>query len=208
MIEAELIIRAQAGEATAWHALIRQHQTAVFRLAYLLLRDVDDAEDVAQETFIRAFRNLARFDTARPLRPWLLEITRNQCYNWQRAWRRRWAAWQRWGTATQQHDSTLAPQSSSTHAASPHEQVQQQWQATLLWQAVRRLSDADQEIIYLRCFLELSIEESAQVLNVASGTIKSRLSRALARLREVVIRDYPDLHTEAHTETFYSEVTE
>jgi RNA polymerase sigma-70 factor (ECF subfamily) len=72
----------------------------------------------------------------------------------------------------------------------------QHWKATTLWQAVRRLSITDQEVVYLRCFLELSVEETAQALGIASGTVKSRLSRALDRLRGVVEREFPGLREE------------
>jgi len=72
--EARLIGRAFQGDETAWETLVRGHQEAVFRLAYLLLGDPDEAEDVAQEVFIRAHRSLGRFDPARPMRPWLLRL--------------------------------------------------------------------------------------------------------------------------------------
>lgn len=184
MNETEQVTRARTGDEAAWAGLIRQHQEAVFRLAYLLLGNADDAEDVTQEVFIRAYRALDRFDLARPLRPWLLEIARNQCYNWGRALRRRLAALQRWGQAV------------PTSEANPDEQVTQQWKADALWQAVRRLNGPDQEIVYLRCFLELSVEETAQVLNIAPGTVKSRLWRALDRLRRVVDQEFPGLREE------------
>jgi RNA polymerase sigma-70 factor (ECF subfamily) len=78
-----------------------------------------------------------------------------------------------------------------------NEQAMERWKADALWQAVRRLSMADQEVIYLRCFLELSVDETAQVLGIAPGTVKSRNSRALARLRAVVEREFPELREEA-----------
>jgi RNA polymerase sigma-70 factor, ECF subfamily len=183
--ETEQVTRASQGDEEAWVGLIRQHQQAVFRLAYLMLHDADDAEDVAQEVFIRAYRALDRFDATRPLRPWLLEITRNQCYNWGRSLRRRLAALQRWGQAVPTSD------------VDPNDQVMQQWKVNTLWQAVRRLNAPDQEVVYLRCFLELSVEETAQVLNVAPGTVKSRLWRALERLRQVVEQEFPGLREEA-----------
>lgn len=189
MNETEQVTRAKEGDEVAWSALVHQHQEAVFRLAYLLLHDADDAEDVTQETFIRAYRNLDRFDSARPLRPWLLEITRNQCYNWGRALRRRVAALQRWGR--------VAPNLAPNLEIDPNREVMQQWKANTLWQAVRRLNGMDQEVIYLRCFLELSVEETAQALHVAPGTVKSRLWRALDRLRRVVQEDFPGLREEA-----------
>ena len=189
MNEAEQVTRAQEGDEVAWGHLVRRHQEAVFRLAYLLLHDANDAEDVTQETFLRAYRALNRFDVARPLRPWLLEITRNQSYNWSRALRRRLAALQRWGYHTRDA-SVGTPQQSDTQ---PEEEALRQWKATALWQAVRRLHGMDQEVVYLRCFMELSVEETAQVLKVAPGTVKSRLSRALERLRRVAEQDFPGL---------------
>jgi RNA polymerase sigma-70 factor (ECF subfamily) len=187
--ESEQVARAQQGDAAAWGDLVRHHQTAIFRLAYLLLGNADDAEDVAQETFIRAYRALPSFDRARPLGPWLLEIARNSCYNWRRALRRCWATLQRWGKVT--HDQRVDP----IHTE-PDTHVARQWQAVTLWQAVQRLPRIDQEVIYLRCFLDLSVEETAQTLQVAPGTVKSRLARATERLRHVVEAEFPHLHEE------------
>lgn len=178
MDEAEQIKRARQGDPAAWIELVGQHQTAVFRLAYLLLGNADDATDVAQEVFLRAFRALGTFDATLPLRPWLLAITRNQACNWRRSLRRYANAL---GWLVQ---------------AVPVEQVVghgETWDAEALWQAVRQLSTADQEVIYLRYFAELSVEETAQTLQVAPGTVKSRLSRALARLRTIVVHDFPQL---------------
>ena len=73
-------------------ALVRAHQTPVFRLAYLLLGSADEAEDVTQETFIRAYRSLGRFDTSRPLRPWLFKIAANLAHNQRRSMGRYLAA--------------------------------------------------------------------------------------------------------------------
>jgi RNA polymerase sigma-70 factor (ECF subfamily) len=182
--EQEQIIAARAGDEAAWVGMVRRHQEAVFRLAYLLLSDADAAEDVAQEVFIRAYRALARFDAGRPLRPWLLEITRNLCHNWRRALRRYAAALGRF------------MQSTPAASVDPTTQATDQWQAEMLWQAVRRLRKADQEIIYLRYFLELPVEETAQALQVAPGTVKSRLARALERLRTTVEQEFPGLREE------------
>jgi RNA polymerase sigma-70 factor (ECF subfamily) len=79
--EPTLIRLAVNGDATAWEPLVLAHQQAVFRLAYLLLGDPDEAEDVAQETFLRAWRALKGFDSTRPLRPWLLSIAANLSRN-------------------------------------------------------------------------------------------------------------------------------
>lgn len=184
MNESEQIVAARGGDEIAWAAVVQQHQAAVFRLAYLLLGDSAEAEDVAQEALIRAFYALDRFDTARPLRPWLLQITKNLARNRQRALRRYLAAVQRWWQA--------AP----THGEAPTVAAFREQEAHALWQAVQQLAVPDQEVIYLRYFLEMSVIDTAAALGVAEGTVKSRLSRALTRLRTVVEREFPDLQKE------------
>lgn len=180
---ADLIRKARQGEAAAWEALMQQHQEAVFRLAYLILGDPDDAEDAAQETFIRAYRALGSFDTSRPLRPWLLRIVSNLARNQRRSFGRYVAALTR-----------LARGDVSLHGTPDVETLtMQQRDSYALWQAVRRLSQADQQIVYLRHFLDCSVEETAAVLGVAPGTVKSRLHRALARLRLLIENEYPAL---------------
>ncbi|HEX6288559.1 MAG TPA: sigma-70 family RNA polymerase sigma factor [Herpetosiphonaceae bacterium] len=181
MDESDLTARAQQGDGAAWEHVVRQHQDAVFRLAYLLLGDADEAEDVAQETFIRAFDALDRFDLSRPLRPWLLRIATNLAHNRRRAIGRYLAAARRMFQA--------APES----APGIEGQSARRWESQILWQAVRRLSVADQQVIYLRYFLDQSEAEMASTLNIASGTVKSRLHRAINRLRAVVEREFPGL---------------
>jgi RNA polymerase sigma-70 factor (ECF subfamily) len=184
LLEPDLIASAQQGEATGWEALVQQHQAAVFRLAYLLLGDPGEAEDVAQEAFIRAYHALDRFDPSRPLRPWLLRIAANLARNRRRAWGRYLAALQR---------SLLSEPPAAEHLEHVEHLAAEQLQAAELWQAVRRLAPADQEVIYLRFFLELPEAEMAAALDVAPGTVKSRLHRALKRLRAVVETHHPGL---------------
>ncbi|MFN8494687.1 MAG: RNA polymerase sigma factor [Caldilineaceae bacterium] len=183
MNEAKQILLARQGDENAWVALVRHHQEAVFRFAYLLVGNADDAADVAQEALIRAFRALDRFEPERPLRPWLLQIAKNVAANQRRSVRRYIAAVHRWWQA--------APY----HTATEQNSVQQET-TELLWQAIQRLKTTDQEIIYLRYFLDLSVAETAVVLNIAEGTVKSRLSRALGQLRTVVEHEFPSLREE------------
>ena len=157
------------------------HQEPVFRFAYLLLGDPDDAEDITQETFLRAYYHLGRFDTNRPLRPWLLSITANLSRNRQRSASRYLNAISR--------AFRLEPQT-SPNVEESSELDQDSYQ---LWKAVRRLSNDDQQVIYLRFFLDLSVAEAAQALDVAEGTVKSRLNRAIGRLRAIIKNDFPML---------------
>jgi RNA polymerase sigma-70 factor (ECF subfamily) len=176
--------QARQGDEAAWEQLVRRYQQPVFRLAYLILGDGAEAEEVAQDVFVRAYLSLARFDETRPVAasgspfpPWLLQITRNLARNRRRSLGRYWAAVQRWWQAN--------PET----AVSPHERQE----AQLLWQAVSRLRPSAQEIVYLRYFLGLTEAETAVALNVRPGTVKSRLHRALKQLQMVIEQDFPEL---------------
>jgi len=186
--EAQLIEQARQGDEVAWAKLVTQHQDAVFRLAFLLLGNPDDAQDVAQDALIRAFYALDSFDTTRPLRPWLLRITSNLVSNKRRSIARYLAAVGRW---FQKEAVTVEPDFQDSQL--------KQWEAQTVWQAVQQLSRSDQEIIYLRFFLELSVAETADATGIASGTVKSRLHRALHRLRQVIAQHFPDLQAERMT---------
>ena len=178
--DAELIRLARRDDPVAWEALMRLHQEPIFRLAYLILGDAAEAEDAAQETFIRAYRALDRFDEIRPLRPWLLSIAANLARNRRRSVGRYWAALQR---AFQANPEPYHAPSERTAAAD----------ARRLREAVTRLRPDGQDIVYLRYFLGLSEAETAAALGIPAGTAKSRLNRALAHLRRVIEADYPDL---------------
>lgn len=180
MDESTLVQRAAGGDAAAWDPLVREYQQAVFRLAYLFLGDADDAEDIAQETFLRAWNHLKRFDSTRPLRPWLLSIAANLSRNRRRSAGRYLAALTR----------ALREQPKE---ASPDEKSVQNTEADHLWKAVQQLDHSDQQIIYLRYFLDLPVAETAETLQVAEGTVKSRASRALEKLRNIIHQDFPGL---------------
>jgi RNA polymerase sigma-70 factor (ECF subfamily) len=179
--EPTLIRHAVDGDTAAWETLMRAHQQAVFRLAYLIVGDPDDAEDVAQEAFLRAWKHLQGFDATRPLRPWLLSITSNLSSNRRRSAGRYFAA------LTRAFRAEPVP-------ATIEERSSEQQEANELWKAVQKLNMQDQQIVYLRYFLDLPIAETSEVLQVAEGTVKSRLSRALGKLRSIIKQDFPALH--------------
>lgn len=180
MDEPALIQRAAQGDMKAWESLMLAHQEAVFRLAYLLLGDPDEAEDVAQETFLRAWRNLGRFDASRPLSPWLLRIAVNLARNQRRSAGRYLAA-------------LIRNLQGEPPSLTNEEKSAQRIEAQQLWQAVQRLQLPDRQIVYLRYFLNLSVAETAETLQVAEGTVKSRLNRALNRMRMVIQREFPEI---------------
>lgn len=177
--EREWIRQAGQDDPLAWQQIVGRYEQPVFRLAYLIVGDAAEAEEVAQDAFIRAYLSLATFDDQRPLRPWLLQITRNLARNRRRSIGRYWANVRRW--FQQQPEPVAAPRH------------RQRAESQLLWQAVRQLKPAWQEVVYLRYFLELSEAETAASLEIAPGTVKSRLHRALAALKNVIEQDYVEL---------------
>jgi RNA polymerase sigma-70 factor (ECF subfamily) len=181
--EAELIGRAKRGDQQAWEMVVGHHQEAAFRLAYLIVRDPADAEDVAQDAFVRAFLALDKFELGRPFRPWLMSITVNLARNRLRSLGRYLNNLRR---LTQQE-----PKPVQMHGYG--EDLQARQQADLLWRAVQRLNRKGQEVVYLRYFLDMSEAEMAETLDIAPGTVKSRLHRALKQLRGVIEKDFSEL---------------
>jgi RNA polymerase sigma-70 factor (ECF subfamily) len=181
--ESQLVERARRGDPGAYDELVRAHQEAAFRAAYLITRDAADAQDAAQEAFIRAYHALGRFDTRRPFRPWLLRIATNSALNRIKASKRRQALAERYGART------LDTRDTPTIEA----RVVQRERGRRVWNAIGLLKPDDQRLLVLRFFLDLSEAELAQTFDVAAGTIKSRLHRALAKLRDAIRAHDPDL---------------
>ena len=179
--EAEALVLARRGDASAFGMLVRSHQEAAFRAAYLILHDAQAAEDAAQEGFVRAYRMLHQFREGDPFRPWLLRIVTNLALNETRRRKRGLALLERFGRQAPRS----APGPESLAAASE--------QSREVWQAINRLPLDDRLILYLRYFLELSEADMAQVIDKAPGTVKSRLHRAGRRLRDIIEKQYPHL---------------
>jgi RNA polymerase sigma factor (sigma-70 family) len=174
--ESELVERARRGDENAYEELVRAHQGIAFRTAYLVAGSAAEAEEAAQEGFIKAYRALGRFRPGSPFRPWLLQIVANEARNRRRSEGRRAAL------ALRAADD---PQSSSGGAApSPEGALLASEDRERLLAAVNGLREEERLVIACRYFLELSEEETAAVLDVRVGTVKSRTSRALDHLRE------------------------
>jgi RNA polymerase sigma factor (sigma-70 family) len=172
--DGDLIERARHGDVSAFEALVRAHQEVAFRTAWVASGGADDAEDAAQEGFMKAFAALPRFRAGAPFRPWLLTIVANEARNRRRSAGRREAL------------ALRVPLPSGDGQASPEASALAAERRTALLEALRRIPDADREVIAYRFLLELSEAETAAALGVPVGTAKSRLSRALDRLRAVV----------------------
>jgi RNA polymerase sigma factor (sigma-70 family) len=170
----DLIERARRGDVSAFESLVRAHQAVAFRTAWIASGGADDAEDAAQEGFMKAFAALPRFRPDAAFRPWLLTIVANEARNRRRAAGRRQQLALR-APAILGGGGDVEPSPEATLLATERR--------TALLEAVNRLGEADREVIAYRYLLELSEAETAAALNVPVGTAKSRLSRAMARLR-------------------------
>ncbi len=175
--EARLIERAKRGDKAAFGALVRLHERFAYASAYSIVRHREDALDLAQEGFVRAFRALDRFEAGQAFRPWLYQIVRNAALN---ALKKR----QRRGERSL---DTLAENGVEpvSGAPAPDTQVAKEDLRAALADALQALTPDQREIIQLRHFLELSYAEIADCLDIPMGTVMSRLHgarKALARV--------------------------
>jgi RNA polymerase sigma-70 factor (ECF subfamily) len=170
--DAELVVRARRGDVHAYAELVERYRQVAFRTAYLVTKSSADAEDAAQEAFVKAYYALGRFREDAPFRPWLLRIVTNEALNRHRSARRRE------GLAVRLADGRPRDAAPSPEAAALEHETRR-----ALLRAVEDLPERDRLVIAYRYLLELSESETAHALGVRQGTVKSRLSRALGRLR-------------------------
>jgi RNA polymerase sigma factor (sigma-70 family) len=170
--EQELVERAKRGDFDAYEALLLEHERFAYRMAYLITRDAGDAEDALQDAFLKAYRALGRFHRGAAFRPWLLKIVTNEARTKSRSRRRHAAIASRTGEREPPPAFEDSPESALLSEEMRHR----------LLAAVDRLPEKLRAVVTCRYLLELSEEETAAVLGIRRGTVKSRLSRALEKL--------------------------
>ncbi len=166
--EASLIRQARAGSADAIEALVRRHWDSAHRAAFLIVHDPAAAEDIAQEAMLAAVRAIDGFDRRRPFRPWLHRIVVNRSLDWLRARARR-----------PELSGDLAGQ---TAASSPGSDAL----SDELMSALGQLDPDQRALIVMRHLLGYRSAELARMLDLPAGTVRTRLARALTRLRELL----------------------
>lgn len=173
MTDALIVRQAQQGDTAAYEELVRRYQKVAFRTAWIILRDADDAEDATQSGFLKAWLSIGSVDVARPFQPWLLTIVANEARNRRRA-RGRWLA-------------RVLPEDRSELLAEPgprlEHQMEQQEDAGMVLQHLSALDETDRTTLWCRHVLDLSEQETANIMGCAVGTVKSRTHRAMDRLR-------------------------
>jgi RNA polymerase sigma-70 factor (ECF subfamily) len=174
--------RARQGDADAYGELARRHQRAALRLATVVLGTPQGADDVVQQAMVRAWRAIGRFDDSRAFRPWLLRIVSNAARNDRRARGR--------AARLAIRAAGLAPSADGSLGPDPEDAVVGDVDRRRVVAALNRLGAEDRLALALRHFEQLTEREMAEVLGVPGGTVKSRLSRAMGRLRAELVQEY------------------
>lgn len=171
--DAVTVRKARRGDQNAFAALVRQVQRPVYGLCLRLLRNDAEASEIAQETFLRAFQNLERFDESRPFDLWVMAIARNLCLD---LLRRR----------SKVRTEDLEPHAPTLDSGAPNllDQAIDREEKKSLEDALATLGDADREVLALYYVQKRTTKEIAQILDVAPGTIMARLFRAREKLRQ------------------------
>ena len=172
--DAALIEAAQNGDVASYGKLVERYQAVAHRTAFALGAG-DDTADVVQEAFVKAYLALGRFRVAEPFRPWLLRIVVNEARN-----RWRWHARHRTVALPLVGEELSSPDQTPEQVAEEHETIRS------LRHAVVDLPRHQRDVITCRYLLDLTETETAQVLRIPRGTVKSRLSRGLAALQAVL----------------------
>lgn len=181
--EDDLVARSRSGDHLAFARLIEMHQTVARRVATTMMGSGGEADDVVQDAFVKAFTRLDQFRDGRSFRAWLLTIVANEARNRHRSAGRRATLARR--VAVRPHDPACDP---ATDPARAQEAAELR---TRLAAAVGSLGEVDREVIALRYFAELTEAETAAALDCPVGTVKSRLNRALGRLRATMTEEVP-----------------
>jgi RNA polymerase sigma-70 factor (ECF subfamily) len=183
--EAEWIQLARQGDQTAFGRLVVAYQTPVYNLTYRMLGNAGEAEEAAQEAFLRAYTRLHSYDPQRPFRSWMLSIASHHCIDLLRKRRITWLSFE---------DEIAAPGDSpeltetrlASNSPNPEAAVVQLEQEAQIQQLLTGLSPTDRAAITLRYWYDYSYEEIAEVLSLTVSAVKSRLHRARRSLAKMI----------------------
>ena len=179
----ELVQRARAGDDNAFAALVETYQTPIYNLCYRMLGEAGEAEDAAQETFLRAYHQLARYDPARSFKTWLFAIANHHCIDRLRKRRLTWLSL----------DADLPPHPAlNEQSPGPEEASVRREQTEMLQKLLAQLPPEDRSVVVMRYWYDLSYEEIAEATTTTVSAVKSRLHRARGNLGELLAGSTPD----------------
>jgi RNA polymerase sigma-70 factor (ECF subfamily) len=182
--EMDLVRRARDGEANAFYELVRPYERALFIAAFALVRNDADAEDVAQEAILKAFKNLARFRHEAKFSTWLIQICINEAKMKLRKERRNF--YESIEEARQNDDGEYTPKDFADWREIPSESLERKELREGLARAMSSLPEKYRTVLILRDVQHLSIEETAKILGLSEANVKTRLSRARLQMRDAL----------------------
>ncbi len=185
------ILRAQQGNDEAFTRLVEHYQTPVFNLCYRMLGEPKAAEDAAQESFLRAYQNLSRYDRQRPFATWLLSIAAHHCID--RLRRRRFVIFSLDAEREEDDRPTELP---DRDAIDPEQEAIRREEQEGIQAALRGLDATDRAAIVLRYWYDFSEVEIAGSLNLTVSAVKSRLHRARKAVARLLTAQSPETRME------------
>ena len=182
LADGALAALAQGGDEAAFAEIMHRHRAALYRLALGFTGDADEALDIVQDSFVAAFRNLARYDRTRALRPWLSTIALNRCRDWRRKQRVR----AMFLPMAMVPDAVI--QASADDAPDPETVAADKASLAILIRHVAALPAKLRDVLLLRTVEGLSQAETAEALGITAKAVETRLARARSQLAEKLSR--------------------
>ncbi len=179
----KLMLRAGQGDKGAFNIIVRRYTSRMVNLAYQIVGDRDLAEDVAQDTFLRAYRSAARYREISKFSTWLYTIAINLCRNELR--RRKFRTYSLEGMAERQDDDRLRIDIAD-ETTKPDLDLERKETGRLVREAVASLPEKFRTPLVLRDIQELSYEEIGEIMELPEGTVKSRINRGRLRVKEIL----------------------
>ncbi len=181
MSEQDWVWRARAGDEAAFAQLVEAYQTPIYNLCYRMLGEAGEAEDAAQETFLRAYAQLGSYDPGRSFKTWLFSIANHHCIDRLRKRRLIWLSID---------DDNLPPHPAlQEHEPGPEEALVRRQQSEALHGLLARLPPEDRSVVVMRYWYDLSYEEIAEATRTTVSSVKSRLHRARGSLGQMLEPD-------------------
>jgi RNA polymerase sigma-70 factor (ECF subfamily) len=181
--ELKFIERLKNGDASAFNLLVRERSGEIYGLLYRLTENAEEARDLTQETFLRAFQNIEHFRGEANLRTWIYRIAINQARNRWRWWRRRGRASTVSLDSSDHRGQPLILSLRADRSSNPEHVTLSRERESALTAALKSLANAYRETVILRDIEGFSYEEIANTLEISVGTVKSRLARGRLELR-------------------------
>ncbi|MBT3269096.1 RNA polymerase sigma factor [Candidatus Poribacteria bacterium] len=178
--DADLIAMAQSGNTRAFDVLVKRYRGRVYLLAYHQTKSHEDALDITQEAFIRAYKALPKWQPKASWFTWLYKIARNLCIDFHRSRNRRRT------DSLDEPESTVPEPTTTDLMSDPGRTTQESELSGIIHEAVETLSTRQREVFVLHHYGGLQVKEVADTLDIAEGTAKIHLFRAVAKLREIL----------------------